>query len=533
MTSELLVTHPHLDTSGIMRKSGPFTDIDDFLDAIKDAQAGEEIILANGSYNVSRNKDTKFSGRRGTAANPIIVRAETVGGATLQGSAGYKFDNCKFFTWYGFNHAHEATSKEDNIVFEDGNNNRFARCDIKLADKIEIDGEVKRADEIEGIDKEFLDDENVRHWLKISNCKTMKVDHCHFHNKETKGNFCIVGFDQDNKNGEGPLFEYNHFQHQDLDLHVDAEDIGDAGGEGVRMGHSDMDRTYFRAIFRYNYLDKCNGDGETVTNKSSGNIYYNNSWVDNNGSLVLRHGDSTAVLGNCFEKCGLRVGGADNLIANNHFTRNSNDNGGRRPLVIMNGDMVRPAEPGGNMECVINNDIILNTFANGNGTTEQIVHWGWSSKSEKPTGNRFRGNIITAKNGRLLEFVNGATSSGNTISDNIGFVTGDADFGDLSTGMATRIDPLLILEDGNSNDGINRLQDGSPARNKFPGTPFSSLTTVDIFGMTRGENTDAGCCQFSTGSTTIPKKRITPADVGAKATTDLGNSPPWNPNSED
>jgi poly(beta-D-mannuronate) lyase len=533
MTSELLVTQPHLDTSGILRKSGPFTDIDDFLDAIKDAQAGEEIILANGSYNVSRNKDTKFSGRRGTAANPIIVRAETVGGATLQGSAGYTLDNCKFFTWYGFNHEHEATSKEENIVFVGGNNNRFARCDIKLADKIEIDGEVKRADEIDGIDKEFLDDENVRHWLKISNCKTMKVDHCHFHNKETKGNFCIVGFDQDNKNGEGPLFEYNHFQHQDLDLHVDAEDIGDAGGEGVRMGHSDMDRTYFRAIFRYNYLHKCNGDGETVTNKSSGNIYYNNSWVDNNGSLVLRHGDSTAVLGNCFEKCGLRVGGADNLIANNHFTRNSNDNGGRRPLVIMNGDMVRPTEPGGNMECVINNDIILNTFANGDGTTEQIVHWGWSSKSEKPTGNRFRGNIITAKNGRLLEFVNGATSSGNTISDNIGFVTGDADFGDLSTGMATRIDPLLILEDGNSNDGINRLQDGSPARNKFPGTPFSSLTTVDIFGMTRGENTDAGCCQFSTGSTTIPKKRITPADVGAKATTDLGNSPPWNPNSED
>jgi hypothetical protein len=88
--------------------------------------------------------------------------------------------------------------------------------------------------------------------------------------------------------------------------------------------------------------------------------------------------------------------------------------------------------------------------------------------------------------------------------------------------MGTRIDPLLILEDGNSNDGIHRLQDGSLTRNKFPGTPFSSLTTVDIFGMTRGENTDAGCCQFSTESTTRPKKRITPADVGPNVTTDLG-----------
>jgi poly(beta-D-mannuronate) lyase len=533
MTSELLTTPPHLDTSGILRTRGPFTDIDEFIDAVNHAQAGDEIILANGSYNVRRNEDTKFS-RNGTPANPIIVRAETVGGARLQGTAGYTFDNCKFFTWYGFNHAHEATSKEENIVFVGGNNNRFARCDIKLADKIEIDGEVKRADEIEGKDKEFLDDENVRHWLKISNCKTMKVDHCHFHNKETKGNFCIVGFDQDNKNGEGPLFEYNHFQHQDLDLHVDAEDIGDAGGEGVRIGHSDMDRTYFRAIFRYNYLDKCNGDGETVTNKSSGNIYYKNSWVDNNGSLVLRHGDSTAVLGNYFEACGLRVGGADNLIANNCFTRNSNDNDGRRPLVIMNGKEVRPKGSGGTMECVVNNDIILNTFANGDGRTEKIVLWGWSGNSEVPIGNRFRGNIITARHGKLLEFANDADESDNTITDNIGFVTGDAEFGALAPGMATRIDPLLILGDGDSNDGIYRLQEGSPARNKFSGTPFGSLTNVDIFGMTRSENTDAGCCQFfSTGSTTIPKKRITPEDVGPKATTDLGNSPPWNPNSED
>ncbi len=199
----------------------------------------------------------------------------------------------------------------------------------------------------------------------------------------------------------------------------------------------------------------------------------------------------------------------------------------------MNGDKVRPREPGGNMECVINNDIILNTFANGDGRTEQIVRWGWSSKSEKPTGNRFRGNIITAQEGKLLEFVNGATSSGNTITDNIAFVTSNAGFGDLSTSMATRIDPLLTLEDGNSNDGIFRLKSDSPARNKFTGTPFSSLTTVDIFDLTRSANTDAGCCQFNAESTTRPKKRITPDDVGPKATTDLGNSPPWNPNSED
>jgi hypothetical protein len=509
MEIESNVSHTDLDTSGIQNTKGPFEDIDDFLDAVNDAQEGDLIILANDSYDVDDDKHTSFSNRKGTAKNPIIVRAQDVGGAKLKGKALYRFDNCEYFTWYGFNHAHEASTNENNIIFEGGNNNRFARCEIKLDDK-----------------------RDNTHWLNISNCRAMKVDHCYFHHKETKGNFCIVGFNSDNKGGEGPLFEYNYFLHQDLNLHVDPEEIGDAGGEAVRMGHSDMDRTYFRAIFRYNYLEKCNGDGEAVTNKSSGNIYYNNSWEDNIGSLVLRHGDSTAVLGNYFEKCGLRIGGADNLIANNHFTRNSHSVDSRWPLVIMNGDVERPNNPGGNMERVVNNDIILNTFANGDGTAKQIVRWGWKQGSDrKPTDNRFRGNIITGQHGKLLSFESGATATGdsdrpNNISDNIAWITGDADYHQLTPEMATWIDPKLTRD---SNDGIYRLQSNSPARNKFQGRPFEELTTVDIDGEERGPNTDAGCDQFSTESTTIPKKRITREDVGPKATTDLGDSPDWNP----
>ena len=161
---------------------------------------------------------------------------------------------------------------------------------------------------------------------------------------------------------------------------------------------------------------------------------------------------------------GLRVGGADNLIANNHFMRNSNNSSGRRPLVIMNGNVERPQEQGANYECVINNDIILNTLANGTGTASCIVYWGFRDEGLKPTHNRFRGNIITGHNGRLLEFDNGASASDNTITDNIAFITDRATHGDLETDMATRIDPLLILEeDGNDDDGIHRLKINSPA----------------------------------------------------------------------
>jgi hypothetical protein len=250
------------------------------------------------------------------------------------------------------------------------------------------------------------------------------------------------------------------------------------------------------------------------------------------GTMTLRHGDSTAILGNYFEACGLRVGGRGNLIANNHFTKNSTRTAQRRPLVLSTGDWEQDPDKkfnenmqGAHWERVVNNNIILNTFANGDGTAGSIMLWGRDEGPLKPTGNKFKGNIITARNGRLLEFGDNVTASGNEISDNIGFITGSADYGRLTEEMAIRKDPLLTRDD---NDGIFQLQSGSPARNKFTGMPFSSLTTVDIYGVDRSGNTDAGCYQLSTASTR-PKKRITTADVGPKAKTDLGDSPVWNP----
>jgi hypothetical protein len=97
--------------------------------------------------------------------------------------------------------------------------------------------------------------------------------------------------------------------------------------------------------------------------------------------------------------------------------------------------------------------------------------------------------------------------------------------------MAKMVD-FKDLKLARASDGIHRLQsDDSKARGLFQGTPFGELTKIDIDGEERGPNTDAGCDQFSTASTK-PKKRISPedVDVGPLATTDLGESPEWNPN---
>ena len=66
METELNAQLPDLDTSGIQTTKGPFTNNSDFLDAVNSAQAGELITLANGTYELSDDEDTKFS-RKGTA----------------------------------------------------------------------------------------------------------------------------------------------------------------------------------------------------------------------------------------------------------------------------------------------------------------------------------------------------------------------------------------------------------------------------------------------------------------------------------
>lgn len=494
MTVEV-VGFPDLNTSGIMRTT-TYTDIDEFLNAVKEARKGDQIILANGNHKLTR-RPKPFS-KKGTDKNPIIVRAENVGGATLKGKTGLKFKNCEHFTWYGFHHEQDSSPGEDsNIAFEGGKNNRFARCEVNLDDK----------------------SNTKRHWLRISNCEAIKVDHCYFHHKKSEGQFCSV-YLKDNEPGKGPLFEYNYFQHQDFGEHLPpGTRYGDAGGEAIQMGHSDHARKYYRAIVRYNYFEECNGDGEIVSNKSCGNLFYNNTFTDCDGSLTLRHGHSIAVLGNYFKNCGLRVCGENNLIANNHFTENSRKDN-RQPLVIMNG------KKEGNYRSVVNNDIILNTLANGNGKAKQIVLWGSGNGKDKPRDNRFRGNIITGKYGKLLEFVNKAKATGNTITDNIGWHTGKAEVGHLADEMATITNPLLTKD---KEDGIYRLQSGSPARGKIRGEPFRALTDIDIYSVERSrKNTDIGCHQYSTTSTR-PKKRITTTDVGPKAPAPFDDNPVWSP----
>lgn len=474
-----------------------YSSMSSFWSAVDAAQPGDEIILVDSTTTYSNGSNHTVSNRAGTTTNPIVVRAQTVGGVTIGGSGGIVFSNCDNFVWHGFRHRHGS----DIEVVNGCSGFRFARNDVQLADPSSTSSSIN--------------------WFQYEGCIKGRIDHNWFHDKNTIGGFVSVSFSSDVALGNETVWEYNRYQNQ-------VNSTNDSG-EAVRMGSSTNSKRFYRQMWRYNYFDNNPGDAEVITNKSCGNTYYNNSFINNNSSLVFRHGHTCKALGNYFQgNGGLRVYGANNIVANNHFTLNS-VSGVRCSLVIGNGDVVTPPGSEGEgtshakYEQVSNLICVLNTIENGTGTSSPLVHWGFGSRTYKPIGSTFRGNIVKASSGELFSFRDGATAGDNTFSDNVFHVTGSATYGDLTSTQATRVDPGLTR----GTDGIYRIAGtSSAAYGKFASTtPFSTTTTVDIDGQQRTGRTDCGCDQYYDLNEGKPKKRITTADVGPQATIDLGPSP--------
>ena len=480
---------PDLDVSGILRTRGPFTTYQDFLTACNNAIAGDMIILKDGSYSIPSSADTNFT-RSGTATNPIIIRAESVGGVILTGTALYHFNNCDYMTWYGFTHRGDLGADDTEILMDGGSTNiRIARCDISLNDG---SGATRN------------------HYLRFSNAYRCKVDHCYFHDKDTDGYYIGSGYDNSVPVGDGCIIEYNRFRNHTSD--------NSDSGECIVLGAAAEARLAHRITVRYNFFDNNTGDGEVCANKSRLNIFYHNSFINNDAALSLRHGDTITVVGNYFENTGLRLGGKDNIVANNCCVDNSRTNSARKCFVLQTGTVDSPTS-GTGYERVVNNTIVYNTFANGTGTATPVVGWGsYDQGSLVPTGNLFRGNIITGQNGTLFSFDGGSSASGNTFSDNIAYATSNATYGDVTTGMADRINPQLTRDSDSvyriTNSSSNAYGHVSPSTN-----PLSSTTTEDFDGETRTGRGDCGCDHFS--AATRPHKRITATDVGPAASTVL------------
>ncbi|ARZ71813.1 lyase [Streptomyces albireticuli] len=437
--------------------------LDALQKAIDRAVPGDRIVVADGTYTVPSGGALRVSGKNGTGDAPITIVAESRGGAVLQGERGFVFSGSSNIVVSGFAFRQSSTLE----IPANSSRIRLTRNDFKFADVSGLDWVVVRGDDV-------------------------KIDRNRFHDRTTEGIFVVLDGADDKTVAQNLTLLRNHFSRHSF--------AGDNGGEAVRLGDSARALLVANAVVEHNLFEKCDGDPEAVSVKTSGNTVQYNTVRDSRGGIVLRHGNGSTVQGNYLlgGKEGIRVYGNDHLVVNNYLGGLSG-----RALVIGSGTTrdhhtgESKAERRGNDACD-RAVIVHNTLAGNAGTLSG------EGRDHAPQDVVVADNLLVASAGSLVAM---GKSSGFTWQGNI--LWGAASDGNIPSGGFRRVDPLLRQE----SDGVFRLSAGSPAIGAA--TLKSRSVTEDIDGHPRGGARDVGADQYTTAA---PVRRpLTAADVGPNA----------------
>ncbi|MDB4541285.1 polysaccharide lyase 6 family protein [Akkermansiaceae bacterium] len=277
---------------------------------LKKAQPGDSIVLANGTW---KDSELRFEGLIGTAEKPILIRAESQGKVILTGKVRFRVSG-KHVIVSGFSFLNPVGST-DVFEFRTHSERHAHHCRI-------TDCSFEQTEPSEAQEKTL--------WLNVYGTKN-RVDHCYFAGKQNQGTTLVVWVDE--TPGEHRI-DHNHFGPR--------PELGKNGGETIRIGISETSEFNNRAIVEENFFERCNGEGEIISNKSCENIYRHNHFDRCEGALTLRHGHRCIVDGNVFlgheqnGTGGVRIIGSDHRVTNNYFEELRGDSE-RSAISLMNG----------------------------------------------------------------------------------------------------------------------------------------------------------------------------------------------------
>ncbi|MFE1268219.1 polysaccharide lyase 6 family protein [Streptomyces sp. NPDC058758] len=430
--------------------------------AIDAAVPGDRIVLADGSYTVP-SAGIRVTGKQGTTAAPITIVSASRGGAVLNGAAGFVLSNSGNITISGFAFRQTTTF----VIPADCSRIRLTRNDFKLADSAGLDWVTVRGDDA-------------------------KIDRNYFHHRTSQGIFLVVDGPGTTAMAQRTHIFRNYF--------ADHSYTGANGGEAIRLGVSHRALSVADALVEYNLFERCDGDPEAISVKSSGNTVRYNTLRDSKGGIVLRHGNVTTVEGNHIlgGANGVRLYGNDHLVVNNHISGTTS-----RGIVIGSGT-TRDHHEGETTEERRGNDACDRAVIAHNTLVGNSATLSGESRTYEPRDVVVADNILVASGGSLVDL---GTTSGFTWQGNI--LWGSAANGTIPAGGFRRVDPLLRKDA----DGISRLTAGSPAVGAATLTSLSVPEDAD--GHARGTVRDVGADEYST---LAPVRRpLTTADVGPNA----------------
>jgi hypothetical protein len=415
------------------------------------AVAGDEIVVSNGVYTTSASIGIS---RVGTASNPIIIRAATVGGVEIKGTHGFNLNSgASYIVIQGFKLTHAAAM---------GMSSGASHCRV-TRNIIELNIPT-------GTDVSYI---NV-------NGNDQEIDHNELRNKSTLGEMLDI-------TGSGSQVARRLWVHHNY-FH-DFVSPGGNGAETIRWGLSGLSLSTGEGVCEYNLFVKCDGENEMISNKSSGNTYRYNTVLDcPGGEISQRHGNDCLYYGNYMRNTqGIRVYGDRHRIFSNYLESNSvGVNMGNGDGDVYNGAALtahdRPDD----------NVVVFNTFVNNS------THYEMGGR----TGGLGSSNTVVANNifqggGSMASISSSAPYTG-TWSNNVRWQTSSA--GNMPSSGYMAVNPLLVKDAS----GAYHVQAGSPAINAGVGSydyygnysPYSYVN-VDMDGQARDGSKDIGADEFS------------------------------------
>ena len=318
-----------------------------------------------------------------------------------------------------------------------------------------------------------------------------RVDHCQFSGQRHSGVTVVVWVDEE---PDFHLLDHNLFS--------DRPRGNENGFETIRIGTSDVSLEDSRTTVESNYFEKCNGEIEAISNKSCGNIYRFNTFVELEGTLTLRHGNRCRVEANFFlgrgaeAMGGVRVIGEDHVVVNNYFA-DLKGTGMSSALCLLNG--LKDSAPSGYF-AAHRARVAFNTFVD----CAQPLVIGYDKGGDltiQPTGVELENNLV--KSGKAPLVTQKVPAANVRYAGNLLF---GADLGVSSTAGLRVEDPAL--EKGA--DGLFRPSARSPAIDAAAPSPLTA--PIDLDGRERDGKADLGAFESTPGPAHL--RLLTPDDVG-------------------
>lgn len=301
------------NTSKIQFSEIKVNDTAELQAAIDKVKPGDAIVLANGVW---KDVEIKFIGK-GTADNPIILKAETAGEVFIEGKSNLKLAG-EYLEVHGLFFRNGQTPSREVVEFRIDKNQLANYCKVTNC-VIENYNQLTR--------------DRADHWVEFWG-RHNTLSHCYIAGKSNRGPTIRVDIKGNQSIKNHHQIVHNHFGPRPRK--------GGPSAETIQIGDSGTSMSPSHTNISNNLFEKCNGEVEIISSKTNFNEFRNNVFYKCEGSLVTRHGNYCIIDGNYFigdennNVGGIRLINTGHWVTNNYFY-NLKGEEFRSPLAVMNG----------------------------------------------------------------------------------------------------------------------------------------------------------------------------------------------------